>query len=144
MKVVVFFDGGGNKPQGRAAGAGVVYDMDGRELGYRTRWIPGKTVNEAEYTGLLLGLELAYELGATEVEIYGDSEVIINQVLSIYEARKDHLRVLRDAVWASARRFQHQKISLAPRGKKGRHRDNNARADELCTKTMRLECDLRG
>ncbi|KAM0997300.1 hypothetical protein ACFX2I_007151 [Malus domestica] len=41
--------------------------------------------NKAKYEALFIALEILIELGATEVEIYGDSELVINQLNGEYK-----------------------------------------------------------
>ncbi|MGL6343117.1 MAG: reverse transcriptase-like protein, partial [Waterburya sp.] len=43
-----------------------------------------KTNNQAEYGGLLLGLRKALELEITHLVVFGDSQLIINQVNGEY------------------------------------------------------------
>ncbi|CAM8989666.1 unnamed protein product [Rhodiola kirilowii] len=45
----------------------------------------------AEYQALLLGLQMARQIRVDEMDIYGDSQLVINQVLGEYEVRKDDL-----------------------------------------------------
>ncbi|XP_070668934.1 uncharacterized protein [Malus domestica] len=45
------------------------------------------TNNQAEYEALIIGLEILMELGATEVEVFGDSELVINQLNGEYKCR---------------------------------------------------------
>jgi ribonuclease HI len=53
---------------------------------------PTVTNNEAEYEALLRGLQYLKEAKAISVEIYGDSELVIQQLNSQYECRNDILR----------------------------------------------------
>ena len=51
-----------------------------------------KTSNkEAEYEARLVGLQLATAMGAQLVQVYSDSQLIVNQVLQQYEAREDSM-----------------------------------------------------
>lgn len=143
MKVYAFFDGGNRRADQVGAGAAVIYDEQGNEIATRARFLEGDiTNNVAEYTGLHVALELAAEVGATDVHIFGDSEVIVRQVTDVYQVHKPHLRPLRARALELARVFERVKIEESPRGKTNRRRDNNARADELCTKCMNEGCDL--
>ncbi|GAA0161469.1 hypothetical protein LIER_17779 [Lithospermum erythrorhizon] len=45
----------------------------------------------AEYHALILGLEVAAELDIPQLEIYGDSQLVINWVMGEYEVRKPEL-----------------------------------------------------
>ncbi|KAM2220843.1 hypothetical protein ACFX1S_019993 [Malus domestica] len=47
--------------------------------------------NVAEYQALIIGLQMAINMEITALEIYGDSKLIINQLLIEYEVRKDDL-----------------------------------------------------
>ncbi|XP_070675840.1 uncharacterized protein [Malus domestica] len=47
----------------------------------------GSTNNRAEYEALIIGLEILIELGAMEVEVFGDSELVINQLNEEYKCR---------------------------------------------------------
>jgi ribonuclease HI len=143
MKVVIFFDGGTRVHNGIAAGGAVVYDEAGVELAARGRFLDNVTTNNvAEYQGLILGLETALELGATEARVFGDSEVIVRHVDGRYKCRKPHLQPLLKKVWELGRHFDRVRIEETPAGKKGKRRDNNVRADELCGMTMDQRADV--
>lgn len=126
------------------AGGAVLYDGDANEIGAMAIFLSGPhiTSNICEYEGLLLALRMARTLKATEVEVYGDSELVVRQVSGQYQARKLHLRALRDRCWQEAAAFESFIIRECPRGKKGRRRDNNARADALCARAMDLRQDI--
>ena len=64
MKVVVHVDGGARGNPGPAAAAAVASAPDGGELAERNAYIGEATNNVAEYKAVLLGLELARDLGA--------------------------------------------------------------------------------
>jgi len=51
------------------------------------------TNNQAEYQSLLKGIRLLQEIGADIVEIFGDSILVVNQLIGIYECKNDILRV---------------------------------------------------
>ena len=50
------------------------------------------TNNEAEYEALVVGLDLAKAVGATNVVIYCDSQVITNQVNGDYECKGERMK----------------------------------------------------
>ncbi|CAN6698561.1 unnamed protein product [Malus baccata var. baccata] len=73
----------------KAAGAGIViinphgvYHYYSFLLDYQEN-----TNNRAEYEALIIGLEILMDLGATEVEIFGDSELVINQLNGEFKCR---------------------------------------------------------
>src|ERR1039457_2721033 len=80
MKVVVHVDGGSRGNPGPAAAASVVSTAAGEILDEASELLGTHTNNVAEYRALLLGLTRARALGATEVEVVNDSELIAKQV----------------------------------------------------------------
>ena len=84
-RVVVNVDGGARGNPGPAAIAAVVRAADGTLLEERGERIGEATNNVAEYRALLLGIERAAALGASELELIGDSELIVRQVNGEYK-----------------------------------------------------------
>ena len=50
------------------------------------------TNNQAEYKAILKGLQLLHEVKAETIKVFGDSQLIINQLIGLYECKKDTLR----------------------------------------------------
>ncbi len=94
MKLVVHVDGGARGNPGPAAAACVICSADGSLLRERSRLLGTTTNNVAEYEALLLGLREAIELGGSELEIVGDSELVARQVNGQYAVRHEALRPL--------------------------------------------------
>ncbi len=94
MKVVVNVDGGARGNPGPAAVAAVATSPDGEALGERNAYIGEATNNVAEYRALLLGLELARDLGADEVEVINDSELVARQIGGEYKVKHAGLKPL--------------------------------------------------
>jgi ribonuclease HI len=80
VRVTVHVDGGSRGNPGPAAAAAVVRDEEGRVIDEAHRVLGVATNNVAEYRGLLLGLERARALGATEVRVVNDSGLVAHQV----------------------------------------------------------------
>jgi ribonuclease HI len=78
---------------------------------------------------MLLGVELAGELGADEVELIGDSELIVKQVQGKYKVKQEHLRPLRAEVVEALSGLESWTIRNVPRAE-------NARADELVNEAL--------
>ncbi|KAG1667351.1 hypothetical protein FOA52_001411 [Chlamydomonas sp. UWO 241] len=87
------FDGGSRGNPGSAGGAAVITESrSGREVVCLTAELPyGSTSNEAEYSGLLIGLLGSLYLGSTRLRMFGDSELIIFQVQGKCTCRKPNL-----------------------------------------------------
>jgi ribonuclease HI len=124
MKVVVHVDGGARGNPGPAAAACVISTPDGEILGEHSQLLGSTTNNVAEYRALLLGLEQARELGADEVEVVGDSELIAKQVLGQYKVKNAALKSLHGEALSSISRFGRWSIRTVPRAQ-------NAEADAL-------------
>jgi ribonuclease HI len=124
MKLIVHVDGGARGNPGPAAAACVVSSPDGEVLAERSQLLGVATNNVAEYRALLLGLECARELGADEVEIVGDSELIAKQVQGVYKVKHAAMRPLHRQAMDELARFDRWSIRTVPR-------DQNAQADAL-------------
>ncbi|HEV2982490.1 MAG TPA: ribonuclease HI family protein [Solirubrobacteraceae bacterium] len=124
LRLVVHVDGGARGNPGPAAGACVISNPDGEVLGEHVRLLGVATNNVAEYQALLLGLECAREMGAGEVEVVGDSELIAKQVTGAYRVKNEALKPLHRAALAALAQFQRWSIRTVPR-------ERNAHADAL-------------
>jgi len=94
MRVVVHVDGGSRGNPGPAAAGVVVSDGNGLVLDEATELLGTQTNNVAEYRGLLLGLARARAVGATEVEVVNDSELIAKQVNGQYKVKHAAMKPL--------------------------------------------------
>src|ERR1700722_18135117 len=115
MKVVVHVDGGSRGNPGPAAAASVVSTPAGEVLDEASELLGTVTNNVAEYRALLLGLARAGALGASEVEVVNDSELIAKQVQGIYKVKHAAMRSLYAEAMASLRAFQAWSIRSVPR-----------------------------
>ena len=98
MKVVVHVDGGARGNPGPAAVGIVISTPEGEVLDEASAVIGDATNNVAEYRALLLGLERARALGASEVDVVNDSELVARQIGGEYKVKQQHLKPLRDAL----------------------------------------------
>ena len=57
------------------------------------------TYNVAEYEALILGLEAARRMKMTELSVFGDSELIVQQIRGIYQTKHPRMRAYRNKVW---------------------------------------------
>ena len=124
MKVTVHVDGGARGNPGPAAAASVVSDPAGEVLDEHAQLLGSVTNNVAEYRALLLGLERARALGASEVEVVNDSELIAKQVQGLYKVKHEAMRPLHRAAMAALKEFERWSIRSVPRAQ-------NAHADAL-------------
>jgi len=124
----LYFDGASRGNPGPAAVGWVLVDGDGivAEGGER---IGRATNNQAEYDALIRGLEVAADYGFSELQIRGDSELIVKQVRGEYDANEPTLREMRVAVHELLRSFDEWSIDHVPR-------EVNERADDLANEVL--------
>jgi ribonuclease HI len=124
LKLVLHVDGGARGNPGPAAIGVVVSAPDGEVLEEVAETIGVATNNVAEYRALLRGLERAQALGASELEIVGDSELVAKQLTGAYKVKHPAMKPLYEQATGALRRFGRWRIRTVPRAQ-------NARADAL-------------
>ncbi len=129
MKVVVHVDGGSRGNPGPAAAAAVVTSVDGEVLDEAKELLGIQTNNVAEYRGLLLGLQRAQALGADEVEVVNDSELVAKQVSGRYKVKHPAMKPLHAEAVAALSHFQRWVVRSVPRAQ-------NADADALVNQAL--------
>lgn len=129
MKLVVNVDGGARGNPGPAAIAAVVQGPGGEVLEELGERIGRATNNVAEYRALLLGIERATALGASELELVGDSELVVRQVKGEYKVKDATMRELHAEVKQALQPFASWSI---------RHvrREHNGEADRLVNQAL--------
>jgi ribonuclease HI len=128
-RLVVNVDGGARGNPGPAAIAAVVAEPDGRVVEERSELIGPATNNVAEYRALLLGIEVARELGAREIELIGDSELVVRQVRGEYKVKDPALRQLHGRVREALADLERWSIGHV-------RREANERADQLVNEVL--------
>jgi ribonuclease HI len=130
VKVVVHVDGGARGNPGPAAAAAVVTSADGDVLDESSELLGETTNNVAEYRALLLGLRRAALLGATEVELVNDSELIAKQVNGQYKVKHAAMKPLHADAMTALRAFADGWVVRTVR------REQNADADALVNQAL--------
>jgi ribonuclease HI len=129
VKVVVHVDGGARGNPGPAAAAAVISTPDGEVVDEAHEFVGVATNNVAEYRGLLLGLERARALGADEVEVINDSELVAKQVNGVYKVKHPDMRPLHARAIEALRGFRRWTVRSVPRA-------DNAAADALVNQAL--------
>ncbi len=129
MRVVVHVDGGARGNPGPAAAAAVISTPDGEVVAQAAETLGVATNNVAEYRGLLLGLRAAGELGATEVEVVNDSELVAKQVNGDYKVKHRDMKPLHAQAQQLLSAFDRWSIRSVPRAQ-------NAAADALVNQAL--------
>jgi ribonuclease HI len=122
-------DGGARGNPGPAAVAAVASTPDGEPLTERTALIGEATNNVAEYRAVLLGLELARELGGREVEVVNDSELVSRQIGGEYKVKHAGLKPLYLETMRALREFDRWSVRSV-------RREGNERADALVNEAL--------
>ena len=128
-RITVNVDGGARGNPGPAAIGVVVRDAAGEVLEEHGERIGRATNNVAEYRALLRGIELAAAHGATELELVGDSELVVRQVEGRYKVKDPTMQELHAEVKRALAPFAEWSI---------RHvrRESNAEADRLVNRVL--------
>jgi len=129
VKVVVHVDGGARGNPGPAAAGAVVSTPGGEVLDEAAETIGVATNNVAEYRGLLLGLARARALGAAEVEVVNDSELVAKQVNGLYKVKHRDMKPLHAAAIEALQGFDRWSMRSVPRAQ-------NAHADALVNQAL--------
>jgi ribonuclease HI len=129
VKLVVHVDGGARGNPGPAAAAAVLSTPDGEVVDEAHEYLGVATNNVAEYRGLLLGLQRARALGADEVEVVNDSELVAKQVNGLYKVKHPDMRPLHAESLEALQGFARWSIRSVPRAE-------NAAADALVNQAL--------
>lgn len=124
VKVIAFIDGAARGNPG-PAGAGAYFAPSAHQPAGELFLALGRaTNNEAEYRALLLALEEAARRGATEVAIFSDSLLLVEQIKGRFRIKAENLKPLAREALERARAFP--KFSIAHV-----RREQNRDADRL-------------
>jgi len=113
-----------------AAGFGVhVTGDDGSEVASLYGYIGKATNNVAEYQALLHGLRFALGRGASRVEVFSDSELLVRQVEGRYRVKSPGLQPLHREAKSLLARFERARVVHVPR-------ERNREADALANRAV--------
>jgi ribonuclease HI len=122
--LIVWCDGAARGNPGPAGAGSQITTPDGDVVAEITQGLGETTNNVAEYTAAILGLERAGELGATDVLLRSDSQLLVNQLNGVYRVKTAHLRPLHGRVRELAAGFDTIRFEHVPR-------ERNTEADRL-------------
>ena len=129
MRHTLFFDGG-YRAGTKIAGSGAVLKLNSTIVGTANyKFQQRATSNQAEYKGLIIGLELARRMNVSELDIYGDSLLVVSQINKTWKINKPHLKVLNNEAHTLLCQFTYWSISHVPR-------DQNSDADKMANLAM--------
>ena len=109
----MFFDG---SKMLNGSGAGVVIiSPKGDKLKYVLQIHFDSSNNETEYEALLYGLRMAISLGVRRLMVYGDSDLVVNQVMKEWDVRNPTMTTYCNAVRKLEKKFEGLELHHVPR-----------------------------
>ena len=127
--VVLYTDGGSRGNPGPAGLGAVLTNRSGTVLAELSVFIGRATNNEAEYRGLIEGLQAARAHGVRDILVRSDSELLIHQINGAYKVKSARLKPL----------FAEARALLSSFGQwRAEHvrRERNTHADRLANEAM--------
>jgi ribonuclease HI len=118
------FDGCSKGNPGKSGSGAVIY-KDHNEIWGKSLFVGNKsTNNEAEYNGLIMGLEEAVSMNIQNLYVEGDSLLVIKQMKGEYKVKSDNLYKL----YIHAKKLETHFTTISYNHI---YRNKNKRADEL-------------
>jgi len=124
MRVIIFTDGSSKGNPGPAAIGAIIKDEQGKVIDSISQGIGDATNNQAEYRAVIAALENAVGLGASQVDMRSDSELVIRQINGRYRVKNASLKPLYQKVKQLQSQFAGFTITHIPR-------EQNTEADSL-------------
>jgi ribonuclease HI len=128
-KVIIYTDGAARGNPGPAAIGAVIKDEAGNTIATISRRLGATTNNQAEYQAIIAALAKASVIGARQVTLYSDSELVVKQINGQYKIKHTALRPLYQEVVKLAGTLASLKIAYIPR-------ERNREADTLANKAL--------
>ena len=128
MRHQVFCDGASRSNPGDAS-IGVSIVLDGKEVHAISKKIGIATNNEAEYQALIDGLNFCIDNSIKEIDVFLDSNLVVEQVNKNYKVKAENLKVLNSKVDELIQEFNFIKINHV-------YREENKRADQLANMAL--------
>lgn len=122
-KYLLRFDGASKGNPG-ISGAGAVLYENGKEIWSTSRYLGIQTNNYAECFAVILGIDEACRRKIKDLEVEGDSMLVINHLKGKWKVKNEYLKNLYLSIHQTLKQFNN--ITY-----KHIYRDNNKRADEL-------------
>jgi phosphoribosylglycinamide formyltransferase-1 len=134
-KIVAYTDGASRGNPGPAAAGFILTDPQGTQLQAKASFLGRTTNNIAEYTAVVKALEAARHIGAKQVRLFSDSELLVKQINGQYKVKSEQIKPLFRQTFDLLNEFQSWKV---------RHvsREKNEQADKLVNRALNLGKDV--
>lgn len=128
-KLIIFTDGGARGNPGPSGIGAVLYDENKVMVAEISEYLGVATNNQAEYKALIAALKKAIELGASELDCYLDSELVVKQLKREYKVKNQDLAPLFLMIHNLSLNFKKITYTHIPR-------ERNKEADRLANEAM--------
>ena len=129
-RVIIFTDGASQGNPGLAAIGAIIKDEQGRVITSISQGIGRTTNNQAEYRAIIAALENAVSLGASQVDMRSDSELVVRQINGRYRVKNASLKPLYQKVKQLQSQLKGFTITHIPR-------QQNTEADRLASNALK-------
>ena len=113
------------------SGIGAVIYHNGQEIWASCQYIGTKTNNQSEYSALILGLKEALSRDIKHLYVFGDSQLVINQITGVYKVKNNLLQELYQEVQTLKTQFEYIEFTHV-------YREFNKRADALSNMALNV------
>jgi ribonuclease HI len=128
-KYLLYTDGAARGNPGPAGAGAYICALDGEVVAEIAEYLGETTNNVAEYQALLSGLRKLVEIGAEEIEIRADSELMVKQIKGEYRVKHPNLKPLFQEALALLKKIPRYSI-------KHIEREKNKEADRLANRAI--------
>jgi ribonuclease HI len=132
----LYCDGASRGNPGPAGAGAVLLNPRGEVQAQLSEYLGKTTNNVAEYRALLLGLNLAQNLGVKKIQVLADSELLVRQLNGSYRVKAPHLLPLWQKAKKELQKFRAHAITHVPR-------EENHLADRLANEAIDLKTRTR-
>ena len=129
-KVVIYTDGTAEPNPGPAAIGAIIKDEQGKLITSISQGIGRATNNQAEYSAVIAALEKAIALGAKQVDLHSDSELVVRQINGRYRVKNAALKPMYQRVKRLLSQLEGYTVINVPRRE-------NAEADNLANMALK-------
>ena len=134
-EIIAHIDGGSRGNPGPAAAGFVLTGHNGARLLAKAFFLGQTTNNVAEYTSLIRALEGARQVGAEQLAVFSDSELLVKQINGEYKVKSEQIRPLFQQAVQRLGQFKKWNVRHVPRGR-------NKEADKLVNQALDLGRDV--
>jgi formyltetrahydrofolate-dependent phosphoribosylglycinamide formyltransferase len=134
-EIIAYIDGASRGNPGPAAAGFTLADSAGTQLQAKAFFLGQATNNIAEYTSFVKALEAAKQIGAEQLMVFSDSELLVRQINGQYKVKSEQIRPLFRQAVNLLGEFKNWKV---------RHitREKNKEADKLVNQALNLGTDI--